>query len=90
MLKPPAQRGDIIASRLSVPHTNRLARHRTGAGEPLVLVHGVGESVVGWRPVHDELSKDYDVIAIDLPGFGGSPSLPPGGGADGGGFGGCG
>jgi pimeloyl-ACP methyl ester carboxylesterase len=32
--------------------------------------------VVGWRPVHDELSKDYDVIAIDLPGFGHSPALP--------------
>jgi pimeloyl-ACP methyl ester carboxylesterase len=34
--------------------------------------------VVGWRPVHDALSKDYEVIAVDLPGFGGSPSLPPG------------
>jgi pimeloyl-ACP methyl ester carboxylesterase len=42
------------------------------------LLHGVGESAVGWRPVHDELSKDYDVIAIDLPGFGHSPALPPG------------
>jgi pimeloyl-ACP methyl ester carboxylesterase len=47
-------------------------------GEPLVLLHGVGESVVGWRPVHHELSKDYDVIAIDLPGFGHSPGLPAG------------
>jgi pimeloyl-ACP methyl ester carboxylesterase len=61
-----------------VPTTNHLARHRTGAGEPLVLLHGVGESAVGWRPVHHELSKDYDVIAFDLPGFGHSPSLPPG------------
>jgi pimeloyl-ACP methyl ester carboxylesterase len=34
--------------------------------------------VVGWRPVHEALSKDYDVIAIDLPGFGHSPPLPPG------------
>jgi pimeloyl-ACP methyl ester carboxylesterase len=34
--------------------------------------------VVGWRPVHDALSKDYDVIAIDLPGFGHSPALPTG------------
>jgi pimeloyl-ACP methyl ester carboxylesterase len=42
------------------------------------LLHGVGESAVGWRPVHDELSKDYDVIAIDLPGFGHSPGLPAG------------
>jgi pimeloyl-ACP methyl ester carboxylesterase len=42
------------------------------------LLHGVGESAVGWRPVHDELSKDYEVIAFDLPGFGRSPALPPG------------
>jgi pimeloyl-ACP methyl ester carboxylesterase len=38
----------------------------------------VGESVVGWRPVHNALSKDYDVIAFDLPGFGHSPALPAG------------
>jgi pimeloyl-ACP methyl ester carboxylesterase len=57
---------------------NNLARHRTGAGEPLVLLHGVGESVVGWRPVQDALSNDYDVIAVDLPGFGRSPALPAG------------
>ena len=34
--------------------------------------------MVGWRPVHQALSKDYDVIAIDLPGFGHSPALPTG------------
>ncbi len=34
--------------------------------------------MVGWRPVHDTLSKDYDVIAVDLPGFGHSPPLPSG------------
>ena len=34
--------------------------------------------MVGWRPVHDALSKDYDVIAVDLPGFGHSPPLPAG------------
>jgi pimeloyl-ACP methyl ester carboxylesterase len=34
--------------------------------------------VVGWRPVQDALSVDYDVIAIDLPGFGHSPPLPAG------------
>ena len=34
--------------------------------------------MVGWRPVHQTLSDDYDVIAFDLPGFGRSPALPPG------------
>jgi pimeloyl-ACP methyl ester carboxylesterase len=77
-LQPSAQRGDTIAAHLSVPTTNNLAYHRTGAGEPLVLLHGIGESAVGWRPVHEALSEDYDVIAFDLPGFGRSPALPLG------------
>ena len=50
--------------------------HRLGAGEPLVLLHGLGESHIGWRPVIDALAAAYDVIAIDLPGFGRSPALP--------------
>jgi hypothetical protein len=29
-----------------------------------------------WRPVQDALSRDYDVIALDFPGFGGSAKLP--------------
>ncbi len=56
--------------------TTSLVRHRAGAGEPLVLLHGVGESAVGWRPVQDALSRHYDVIALDFPGFGGSAKLP--------------
>ena len=50
--------------------------HRVGAGEPLVLLHGLGESHIGWRPVIHALAAEYDVIAIDLPGFGRSPALP--------------
>ncbi|MET0865968.1 MAG: alpha/beta fold hydrolase [Nakamurella sp.] len=52
--------------------------YRVGAGEPLVLLHGLGESHIGWRPVIDALSAEYDVIAIDLPGFGRSPALARG------------
>lgn len=55
-----------------------LALHRTGAGETLVLLHGLGESHVGWRPVLDLLAAEYDVIALDLPGFGGSAPLEDG------------
>jgi pimeloyl-ACP methyl ester carboxylesterase len=46
--------------------------------QPLVLLHGIGESSVGWRPVRDALSREYDVVALDLPGFGAAASLPPG------------
>src|SRR5436190_878368 len=56
--------------------TTSLVRHRAGAGEPLVLLHGVGESAAGWHPVQEALSRQYDVIALDLPGFGDSARLP--------------
>jgi pimeloyl-ACP methyl ester carboxylesterase len=42
------------------------------------LLHGIGESAVGWQPIHQALSDRYDVIAFDLPGFGRSPALPRG------------
>jgi pimeloyl-ACP methyl ester carboxylesterase len=52
--------------------------NRDGAGAPLVLLHGVGLSWQIWRPVLGTLARDFDVIACDSPGFGGSPSLPVG------------
>lgn len=58
------------------PTAGPLFVQRTGSGEPLVLLHGIGESHVGWRPVVDQLAAEFDVIAIDLPGFGQSPALP--------------
>jgi pimeloyl-ACP methyl ester carboxylesterase len=42
----------------------------------LLLLHGVGESAVGWRPVQEALSREYDVITMDFPGFGNSAALP--------------
>jgi pimeloyl-ACP methyl ester carboxylesterase len=46
---------------------------RRGAGAPLVLIHGIGHHWRAWEPVIDLLAGSYDVIAIDLPGFGRSP-----------------
>jgi len=43
-----------------------------------VLVHGLGSSLDVWDPVVPALSRDLEVIAVDLPGFGRSASLPPG------------
>ncbi|MFG1945342.1 alpha/beta fold hydrolase [Nonomuraea sp. NPDC048826] len=51
---------------------------RGGRGEPLVLLHGIGASKSAWRPVLDGLAERFDVIAVDLPGFGDSPELPAG------------
>lgn len=49
---------------------------RTGAGKPLVLVHGLGSSIRNWDPVVPALGAEREVIAVDLPGFGASAPLP--------------
>lgn len=49
--------------------------HREGFGEPLVLVHGVGSRWQVWQPVIEYLTNSFEVIAVDLPGFGSSPPL---------------
>ncbi len=41
-----------------------------GIGEPLLLIHGLGQSLYTWRNLFAELSESYRVIAIDLPGHG--------------------
>lgn len=58
--------------------TIEVAYERRGAGEPLVLIHGIGHHWRAWEPVLDLLAEAHDVIAIDLPGFGRSP-VPAGG-----------
>ena len=56
----------------------RLSHIRTGSGEPLLLVHGLGSQCRVWRPVIDRLAAEREVIAVDLPGFGDSPPLTGG------------
>jgi pimeloyl-ACP methyl ester carboxylesterase len=56
----------------------KLAHIRTGSGEPVVLIHGVGSFAQAWKPVIEAMRGERDVIALDLPGFGGSPTLPVG------------
>lgn len=55
----------------------RLAFTRTGAGPTLVLLHYLGASRHAWDPVVPTLAARFDVIAVDLPGFGASAPLPP-------------
>lgn len=50
-----------------------IAYERVGRGEPLVLVHGIGHRRQAWATVAPQLRRRFDVIAIDLPGFGESP-----------------
>ena len=41
-----------------------------GVGEPLLLIQSLGQSLYTWRNVFAELSDNYRVIAVDLPGHG--------------------
>ena len=60
--------------------SSRLAFDRTGQGEPLVLLHGQGFSRRSFDPVVPALAAARDVIAVDLPGHGGSPRQARGAG----------
>lgn len=44
----------------------------SGHGSPVVLIHGLGESVVTWRDNIGPLSQRHQVFALDLPGHGDS------------------
>lgn len=56
----------------------RAALAVAGEGEPLVLVHGVGMCAEAWEPQIAVLSRSHEVIAVDMPGHGGSDRLPDG------------
>jgi pimeloyl-ACP methyl ester carboxylesterase len=56
-----------------------LSHARAGEGAPLLLAHGIGMSHRAFDRVIEPLARDFDVYAVDLPGFGDSPALdePP-------------
>ncbi len=43
-----------------------------GQGRPLVFVHGAGNRAQVWQGVVEDLESDFRVLALDLPGHGGS------------------
>jgi pimeloyl-ACP methyl ester carboxylesterase len=49
-----------------------LAHVRRGSGPPLVLIHGIGSQWQMWEPVLERVSREREVVALDLPGFGDS------------------
>lgn len=74
-----AVNGDNSASE-DISHS-ALAFDRRGSGEPMVLIHGLGSERGVWLSVIPLLEKEFDVISIDLPGFGES-QMPASGVAD--------
>lgn len=49
-----------------------LAYQVAGAGPPLLLLHGLGDSALSWSGVLPALARSHTVYALDLPGFGSS------------------
>jgi len=55
--------------------TKRLWSEVTGSGEPLLLIHGMGSASTAWKLITPKLSKEFQVITVDLPGHGNTPLL---------------
>src|SRR3954453_24010045 len=66
-------------------HGHDVAYRRAGAGEAIVLIHGIAGCNTTWDELLPELAQTHDVIAPDLPGHGesGSSAGDYSGGADG-------
>jgi pimeloyl-ACP methyl ester carboxylesterase len=48
----------------------RLSTLQAGAGEPVVMLHGLGATKASFLPTIAALAPSFRVIALDLPGFG--------------------
>lgn len=64
------------AGRDGRPSQVHFRREGVAGALPVVLIHGVGLSLAAWGPQIKALAARHDVIALDMPGHGGS-SLPP-------------
>ena len=47
----------------------RLRYRKTGSGDPVLLLHGIGQSLEDWNEQHERLSARHTVYSVDLPGF---------------------
>ena len=47
----------------------RLRYRKTGTGDPVLLLHGIGRSLDDWNEQHQRLSARHTVYSVDLPGF---------------------
>jgi pimeloyl-ACP methyl ester carboxylesterase len=53
-------------------NNRKLAYQQTGQGEPVILVHGFCEDSWIWNGLTEALKDRYQVITLDLPGYGDS------------------
>ncbi|MGL5166137.1 MAG: acetoin dehydrogenase dihydrolipoyllysine-residue acetyltransferase subunit [Afipia sp.] len=63
-----------VARMLSSAHLHR-EWLRTGDGDPIVFVHGFGSDLATWRPFISSVALNNPILALDLPGHGGSTAF---------------
>lgn len=63
-----------MTNRTTAHDGTEIAWERVGAGDPVVLVHGITESRGSWTPIVDRLAGDHEVLLVDLRGHGESSS----------------
>jgi len=69
----------MILTTLPLSHADQSVVYlECGSGEPLLFIHGVGMQHGAWQPQIDAFEKSHRVIAVNLPGHGGSTPLPVG------------
>jgi pimeloyl-ACP methyl ester carboxylesterase len=56
----------------------RIAYRRSGRGPTVLLLHGGVSDGREWLPLMTDVEADADVVALDVPGCGGSDDPPPG------------
>src|SRR5882672_4239210 len=65
---------DERIARFTTKQSGGIGYRETGAGQALVLMHGIGSGSAGWLFQLESL-KGYRLIAWDAPGYGGSDAL---------------
>lgn len=71
----PAEAPCFVRSRPNGVAPITVAYERQGAGEPVVLLHGIGQDRHVWDQMIPLLGAEREAITLDLPGFGQSPDL---------------
>ncbi len=77
MQAPVEARTERYDVRVPAPPPLPLDGTRRGQGLPLLLLPGIGSTWQEFSRVLPQLTERFDVLALDLPGQGRSPSLPP-------------
>jgi pimeloyl-ACP methyl ester carboxylesterase len=63
---------EVVVESLSTHYERRGEKQ----GKKVLILHGWGDCAKGWQPMLEKLAKKYDVVAVDLPGFG-DTDMPP-------------